>query len=76
MRMRPLLALALIFAACAPLPGEGEGEGEGGSWTEMPELPLGPRQETGVAVLDGEMYVVGGFDEARQTCTNPRSVFW
>jgi N-acetylneuraminic acid mutarotase len=32
-----------------------------GSWSTEPPLPMGPRQECGVAALDGEIYVVGGF---------------
>jgi N-acetylneuraminic acid mutarotase len=62
--MRALVVVTLLVGfACAP-PQPGAPPGEGGEWTtELPPLPLGPRQETGVAVLDGEMYVVGGFDE-------------
>jgi N-acetylneuraminic acid mutarotase len=33
-------------------------------WTSLPPLAGGPRQETGVAALDGKIYVVGGFNLA------------
>jgi N-acetylneuraminic acid mutarotase len=33
-----------------------------GSWQALAPLPGGPRQETGVAALGGEIYVVGGFN--------------
>src|SRR5262245_49846246 len=32
------------------------------TWVALAPLPGGPRQETGVAVLGGRIYVVGGFD--------------
>jgi N-acetylneuraminic acid mutarotase len=35
-----------------------------GTWTTHPSLRSGPRQETGVAALDGKIYVIGGFDSA------------
>jgi N-acetylneuraminic acid mutarotase len=35
-----------------------------GTWTPLPPLARGPRQETGVAALDGKIYVIGGFDGA------------
>ena len=35
-----------------------------GGWTPLPPLAGGPRQETGVAALDGKIYVVGGFNNA------------
>jgi N-acetylneuraminic acid mutarotase len=35
-----------------------------GGWTVLPPLAGGPRQETGVAALDGKIYVVGGFNGA------------
>ncbi len=34
----------------------------GGTWQARAPLPGGPRQETGVAALGSEVYVVGGFD--------------
>jgi N-acetylneuraminic acid mutarotase len=64
-RVAPALLAAL---ACAPPP-DGEPPvsppGEGGSWQQLAPLAGGPRQETGVATLDGEVYVVGGFDASR-----------
>ena len=41
----------------------GAPDGPGG-WTPLPPLAGGPRQETGVAALDGKIYVVGGFNNA------------
>jgi N-acetylneuraminic acid mutarotase len=41
----------------------GAPDGPGG-WTVLPPLAGGPRQETGVAALDGKIYVVGGFNGA------------
>jgi len=35
------------------------------AWTEFAPLADGPRQEHGVGVANGEIYVVGGFDETR-----------
>jgi len=37
-----------------------------GAWSTHAPLSLGPRQEMGVAALDGKVYVVGGFDAAGQ----------
>jgi len=37
-----------------------------GTWSPHAPLSLGPRQEMGVAALDGRIYVVGGFDAAGQ----------
>jgi N-acetylneuraminic acid mutarotase len=39
-----------------------EEETSAGTWEELAALPLGLRQEHGVAALGGEVYVVGGFD--------------
>jgi len=51
--------------------GSGGGEpGRDGSalaWKSLPPLPGGPRQETGVAALDGKVYVVGGLTSATST---------
>jgi N-acetylneuraminic acid mutarotase len=33
-----------------------------GTWTGLAPLPAGPRQETGVAALGSEVFVVGGFN--------------
>ena len=38
-----------------------------GAWSTHAALSLGPRQEMGVAAVDGKVYVVGGFDGSRQT---------
>jgi N-acetylneuraminic acid mutarotase len=39
-------------------------DGSSGGWTPLPPLGAGPRQETGVAALDGKIYVIGGFNLA------------
>ena len=36
----------------------------GDAWTTLPPLPGGARQETGVVSVDGELWVLGGFDAA------------
>ena len=33
-------------------------------WQRLPDIGLGPVQESGAVVLDGSIYLVGGFDEA------------
>ena len=38
----------------------------GGTWSPHAALSLGPRQEMGVAAVDGKVYVVGGFDDSGQ----------
>ena len=38
----------------------------GPSWRACPPLPGGPRQETAVVAVDGEVWVLGGFDRARR----------
>ena len=37
-----------------------------GTWSTHAALSLGPRQEMGVAAVDGKVYVVGGFDASGQ----------
>ncbi|MBK6464395.1 MAG: kelch repeat-containing protein [Myxococcales bacterium] len=36
--------------------------GDGGSWSPLPALAGGPRQETAVVALGRKLYVIGGFD--------------
>jgi len=58
-----LAAVALLFGAA----GCGERAPEGpGFWSTHAALSLGPRQEMGVAVVAGRVYVVGGFDASDQ----------
>jgi len=58
----PLLALVVALGC-----GGSEGDSGGpGTWSTHAALSLGPRQEMGVAALDGKVYVVGGFDESGQ----------
>lgn len=52
-----------------------------GAWETRASLGEGPRQETGVAALDGEVYVVGGFGTggallARVEAYDPASDTW
>jgi N-acetylneuraminic acid mutarotase len=49
-------------AAISDAPPIGADASSPGSWSAAPSLPSGPRQETGVAALDGRVYVIGGFD--------------
>lgn len=44
--------------------GDTDPSGPQGAWHTRAPLPGGPRQETGVAAVDGEIYVVGGFTSA------------
>jgi N-acetylneuraminic acid mutarotase len=39
-------------------------DGASGGWTPLPPLASGARQETGVAALEGKIYVIGGFNGA------------
>src|SRR5215472_1584767 len=58
-----LSAVALLLGAA----GCGDRGPEGpGFWSTHAALSLGPRQEMGVAALDGKVYVVGGFDGSGQ----------
>lgn len=43
---------------------DARGDTPSGTWTSHPPLAAGARQETGVAALDGKIYVIGGFDAA------------
>jgi N-acetylneuraminic acid mutarotase len=70
--MQPLLtprgklsALLLLLVALAVGCGD-DGGGGGSGWSTHAPLSLGPRQEMGVAALDGKVYVVGGIDGSRQ----------
>lgn len=47
-------------------PEAGVGADAGPTWSSCPRLPGGPRQETAVVALAGELYVLGGFDGASQ----------
>ncbi len=51
--------------AAADTTGEGStgAEEPSGAWEARAPLLAGPRQETGVTALDGEVYVLGGFTE-------------
>jgi N-acetylneuraminic acid mutarotase len=41
----------------------GGGAGAVSGWQTLDDLPIGPRQEHAVVALDGEIYVLGGFDD-------------
>ena len=56
-----LLAAVALAVGC----GDDGGGGEAG-WSTHAPLSLGPRQELGVAALDGKIYAVGGIDGSRQ----------
>ncbi len=45
------------------------GNEPGGTWSTHAALSLGPRQEMGVAAVDGKVYVVGGFDTSGPVAT-------
>ncbi|MET0594818.1 MAG: kelch repeat-containing protein [Polyangiaceae bacterium] len=45
-------------------PADAPSDAPSGGWTSLPPLAAGPRQETGVAALDGKIYVIGGFNSA------------
>jgi len=56
--------LAAVAVVCGT---SGCGEDNGGppslgSWSSHTALSLGPRQEMGVAAVEGKVYVIGGFD--------------
>lgn len=59
-----LLAIVALAGGCGDDPGGG-----GAGWSVHAPLSLGPRQEMGVAALDGRIYVVGGIDGSRQAIT-------
>ncbi len=64
--------------------GEGEGEGEGEvpqGWSPMAEIDGGPIQEIAVLALNGEIYILGGFDSralivATGRAYDPRTDTW
>jgi N-acetylneuraminic acid mutarotase len=65
LRPRAKLSTFLVIAALAVGCGD-DGGGGGAGWSTHAPLSLGPRQEMGVAALDGKIYVVGGIDGSRQ----------
>jgi N-acetylneuraminic acid mutarotase len=58
--------MAAVLALTAGCGDEGAGGGGPGTWSTHAPLSLGPRQEMGVAALDGRVFVVGGFDGSGQ----------
>jgi N-acetylneuraminic acid mutarotase len=65
--------VAWLVAGAAVLGGSGCGGSEPdcvclppGMWSTHAPLSLGPRQEMGVAAVEGKVYVVGGFDASGQ----------
>ena len=56
-------------AATAPHPTASARSGgpPGGTWTTLPTMPGGARQETGVVSVDGELWVLGGIDGLGRT---------
>jgi N-acetylneuraminic acid mutarotase len=85
LRIFTALFTALAVNACG---GNGYGDGGGISnpppttgWRSLAQMPAGPRQENGVVELNGEIYVIGGFDEAQAIVTdveayNPATSSW
>ena len=69
-------ALGLAAVACDDAP-VSPGTGSGGSWQTLAPMPAA-RQEIATAVLNGLIYVIGGFDSAGQSTSsvfvyNPQS---
>ena len=70
----------IVLAACAGDPAPTPPPATS-SWRVLAPLADGPRQENGVAVLNGEIFVVGGFDEngavvADAEAYNPATNTW
>lgn len=61
--------LGALLAACAAPPPPAIVEGEGGRWEALPDLAGGPRQESCVVALRGEVVVVGGINALGATVT-------
>jgi N-acetylneuraminic acid mutarotase len=60
------MAVLSFTAGCgSDVPGS-SCESSCGNWSTHAALSLGPRQEMGVAAVDGKVYVVGGFDGSGQ----------
>ncbi|MBI4819278.1 MAG: galactose oxidase [Deltaproteobacteria bacterium] len=59
-----IAALALGCSNPVEPPLDGGQPTAGGSWVSGARLPGGPRQEVGVAVVGGEVFVIGGLDSA------------
>lgn len=85
MRRFALACLCCHALACAPTTAGPEQPiaptGDEGRWSTLASLPDGPRQEIGVAALDGEVFVVGGFDDlgtivTEVTAYDPTSDTW
>src|SRR6186713_1925087 len=72
-------ALVLVAVACGGSP-TSPSTGVDGSWRTLAPMPAA-RQELATAVLNGLIYVIGGFDSAGQSTSNvfvynPRSNTW
>ncbi len=68
---KPAAWLAAMFvgssgAGCGSDAPEASCDTSCGAWSIHAPLSLGPRQEMGVAAVDGRVYVVGGFDGSGQ----------
>ena len=55
-------AVAPATATPHPTAGARSDSPRGDAWATLPPLPGGARQETGVVSVDGELWVLGGFD--------------
>jgi N-acetylneuraminic acid mutarotase len=74
------LLATLLLVSCGGDPADTNPPGNS-SWRTLAPIADGPRQENGVALLNGEIYVVGGFDESRAIVTdveafNPSTNTW
>lgn len=64
----------------APVPDDAS-EPESGTWQSRAPIAAGPRQEVSVVALNGEVYVIGGFNDTRQVQSsmevyNPATDTW
>src|SRR5262249_29896396 len=62
----PIVAILVAASGCGEPDCMCVGPPNPGTWAAHAPLSLGPRQEMGVASVDGEVYVVGGFDGSGQ----------
>ena len=72
-------ALGLAAVGCADSPAS-PGTGTGGAWQTLAPMPAA-RQEIATAVLNGLIYVIGGYDSSGQSTSsvfvyNPQSNTW